>query len=205
MFVLLHYAKSFPPLVQVAIVAQKMLLDFPEDEMFLLDLWPSFHPTIMCANPEALLLTTQKWNWPKTPHLQNALTPITGGPSLLTQNGKDWKLWRSRFNPGFSERSLVDHVPFIVDRVQVFCDKLREKAGKELFSLDDFATRLTFEVVMKVSLLVLFRLTLNLKWECFELTIGTEMLTSTTNVRSTCSPLLSTPSQHGIPSGILGS
>lgn len=205
MFVLLRYAKSFPPLVQVAIVAQKMLQDFPDDEMFLLDLWPFFAPTIMCSNPEALLLVTQKYNWPKTPHMGKTLKPLVGGPSLLSQNGRDWKLWRSRFNSGFSERSLTDHVPFIVDRAQVFCDKLREKAGRELFSLDDFATRLTFEVVMKVSLLVQLRLNLYLKWECFELTIRTEMLTSTINVRITCLRLRSIPSQHGIPSGIPGS
>jgi cytochrome P450 len=67
-------------------------------------------------------------------------------------NGSDWKTWRSRFNPGFSAASLMGHVPYIVDRVQVFCEKLQASVGRDLISLDDFATRLTFEIIMKVSL-----------------------------------------------------
>jgi cytochrome P450 len=46
----------------------------------------------------------------------------------------------------------MNHVPFITDCAEIFCDKLRTKAGKELFSLDEYATRLTFDVIMKVTL-----------------------------------------------------
>jgi cytochrome P450 len=154
-FVLLRYASRYPPLVQVALVTREMLLSFPDSEMFLLDLWPTFSPTIHICNPEALSLITQKYNYPKvTSHMGPALNPIVGGPTILSMNGQDWKTWRTRLNPGFSDRSLVDHVPFIVDRVQVFCDKLTENAGRGIISLDDFASKLTFEVIMKVTLSV---------------------------------------------------
>ena len=83
-----------------------------------------------------------------------SIKPILGGQRILVINGSDWKMCRSRFNPGFSAASLMDHVPYIVDRVQIFCDKLFANCGRELISFDDFAIRLTFEVVMKVTLSV---------------------------------------------------
>lgn len=154
MLVLLRYGRSFPPLVNVALVTQEMLRAFPDAEMFLLDLWPSYNPVILTCNPEAELLVSQKYNFPKPDNIEESVKPMVGGPSLLSMNGSEWKIWRSRFNPGFSAASLMEHVPYIVDRVQVFCDKLRTNAGRGIISLDDFATRLTFEVIMKVTLSV---------------------------------------------------
>jgi len=152
--VLLRYSSHFPPLANVALVMQEILREFPDTEMFLLDLWPSYTPVIVNCNPEAIFLVSQKYNFPKAKIAGDSVKPITGGPSLISQNGNEWKTWRSRFNPGFSAAALMDQVPYIVDRVQVFCDKLREHARREIFSLDDYATGLTFEVIMKVSLSV---------------------------------------------------
>lgn len=150
--VLLRHSSHFPPLANVALVTQEMLLSFPATEMFLLDLWPSYSPVIVNCNPEAGVLVSQKYNLPKSQMAAKSLKPIIGGLSILSMNGNEWKTWRSRFNPGFSAASLMEQVPYIVERVQVFCEKLRESAGQGIISLDDFATRLTFEVIMKVSL-----------------------------------------------------
>ncbi|KAE9378297.1 cytochrome P450 [Stipitochalara longipes BDJ] len=150
--VLLRYSSRLPPLANVALVLQDMLREFPESEMFLLDLWPSYPPVIINCNPEVGLAVSQKYNLPKSPTLEEAVRPIVGGPSILSMNGSDWKTWRSRFNPGFSAASLMGHVPYIVDRVQVFCEKLQANVGRDIIFLDDFATRLTFEIIMKVSL-----------------------------------------------------
>ena len=149
---LLRYSSRFPPLASVFIVMKAMLEDFPESEMFLLDLWPAWPAVIINCNPEAGMLVSQKYNLPKSAAVEQALMPITGGPSVLTMNGSDWKTWRGRFNPGFSAASLMGHVPYIVDRVQVFCEKLETSVGRDIISLDDFAGRLTFEIIMKVSL-----------------------------------------------------
>ncbi|KAN0108650.1 cytochrome P450 [Hyaloscypha variabilis] len=150
--VLLRYSSRFPPLANVALVLQAMLEEYPESEMFLIDLWPAMPPVIVNCNPDVAMLVSQKYNLPKSSTVEQAIEPIVGGPSILTMNGSDWKTWRSRFNPGFSAASLMGHVPYIVDRVQVFCEKLQASVGRDIISLDDFATRLTFEIIMKVSL-----------------------------------------------------
>lgn len=67
-------------------------------------------------------------------------------------NGGEWKRWRSLLNPGFSAANLMQHVPFIVDCVEVFCGRLRENAGGGVVLLDDFTTKLTFDIIMKVAL-----------------------------------------------------
>lgn len=107
---------------------------------------------IATFNPEAELLASNKYNLPKPVRIGEAVQPIVGVNSLLSMNGGEWKTWHSRFNPGFSPTNLTGHIPYIVNRVKVLCDKLREHAGRDIFSLDDFATRLTFEVIVKVCL-----------------------------------------------------
>jgi hypothetical protein len=154
MLVLLCYSSHFPPLANLSLVMQEMLLSFPTTEMFLLDLWPSYPPVIVNGNPEGGLLVCQKYNLPRSRAQAESITPIVGGLSLLSMNGGEWKTWRSHFNPGFSAAALMEHIPYIVERVHVFCHKLRTNAGREIIFLDDFATRLTFELIMKVSLSV---------------------------------------------------
>ena len=138
--------------MNVAVAVRELCRDFPDTEMFLLDIWPAFPPAIITFNPEAAAIISQKSNLPKPVTSLDTVKPIVGGHSLLSMNGSEWKTWRSRFNPGFSAASLIEHVPYIVDCVEIFCDKLYANAGKGIISLDDFATRLTFDVIMKVSL-----------------------------------------------------
>lgn len=67
-------------------------------------------------------------------------------------NGQEWKYWRSLFNPGFAPQYLLDQVPGVVDSVLIFCDKLQERAGTGMFCLEDIATRMTVDIIMKVVL-----------------------------------------------------
>jgi hypothetical protein len=150
--VLLRYTKRFPPLANVAIAMQELSREFTDTEMFLVDIWPSYPTSIIIFNPEAANLVTQKYNLPKPPMAGDSVEPIVGGPSILSMNTAQWKTWRSLLNPGFSATSLLHHIPYIVDCVQVFCDKLDSNVGHGVISLDDFATRLTFDVIMKVAL-----------------------------------------------------
>lgn len=148
--VLFRATGRLPPLTNMALAIQDLSLDFRETETFLLDMWPAYPVSIVTFNPQATLLASQKYNLPKPDVFSESIKPIVGGPSLLSMNGKDWKTWRAFFNPGFSAASLTDHIPFIADAVGVFCDKLSEESGRSIFSLDDFVTRLTFDIIMKV-------------------------------------------------------
>ena len=125
---------------------------FTDTEMFLLDMSPAFSPAIITFNPESTTAISQKHNLPKPKESLSTVEPIVGGHSILSMNGSEWKAWRSWFNPGFSAASLNEHVPYIVHCVEIFCQKLFANAGDGVFSLDDFTTRLTFDVIMKVTL-----------------------------------------------------
>ncbi|KAF2661117.1 cytochrome P450 [Lophiostoma macrostomum CBS 122681] len=127
-FVLLRYTKRFPPLANIGIPMQELSKQFTHTEI---------QPRHSKINPS------------KPPMAGESVEPIVGGPSILSVNTAEWKKWRSLLNPGFSTQSLMGHVPFITDCAQVFCDKLRMAAGRELFSLDEYATRLTFDIIMK--------------------------------------------------------
>lgn len=85
-----------------------------------------------------------------------SMFPIMGGPSVLSMNGSEWRTWRTLLSPGFSATSLTEYVPFAVDSIETLVAKLKERAmDGQVFSLDDYMTRLTFDVIMKVALCVL--------------------------------------------------
>ncbi|KAF2875734.1 cytochrome P450 [Massariosphaeria phaeospora] len=106
----------------------------------------------MVYGPEVAVQVSTKYNLPKTEQIGKSILPIIGGPSLISMNGDEWKTWRSLFKPGFSAASMSENVPHIVRYVQIFCDKLTERAGKGLFKLDDLTTRLTMDVIIKLTL-----------------------------------------------------
>lgn len=120
--------------------------------MFYLDTWPFSKPILCVCEPDAANQASTKINLPKGDFHKRVLDPITGGPSLLSMNGQEWKYWRTLFNPGFAPQYLLNQVPGIVESVQTFCDKLQERASTGLFCLEDIATRKTVDIIMKVVL-----------------------------------------------------
>jgi cytochrome P450 len=150
--VILRYTKCLPYNANVVLAMKDMSEDFKDTEMFLIDLWPGYPTSIIVFNPEACNSVSQKLNLPRPKQPGEAIKPIVGGTGLVAMNGSQWKTWRSLFNPGFSATNISNHVPFMVDCAQIFCEKLRKKAGRGIVSLDEYATQLTFDVIMKVTL-----------------------------------------------------
>lgn len=149
--VLLKHKSHFPPLANIAYATTAISKQFPDSEMFLLDLWPGFHQSLIVCNSEAA--TQASIHLPKPPNSADSIRPIVGGHTIISMNGPEWKFWRALLNPGFSTQKMMGHVPFIVDCAEVFCEKLGEMAKKgEVFQLDESATKLTFDVIMKVTL-----------------------------------------------------
>ena len=89
--VLLRYTSSLPPLANVVIAIRELCREFPDTEIFLLDIWP-FYPTVLITfNPEATVLMSQKYNLPKPSMSLDSIKPIVRGHSLISQNGNEWK------------------------------------------------------------------------------------------------------------------
>ena len=145
--------KRFPSDANINLSLKLLGDDFPREETYLLDMWPVAAPMLVLSSPEATIQVTQKYNLLKTKMIGDMVLPITGGPNLLSMNDNEWKVWRTLFNPGFSTASLTAQIPSIVDSVEIFCALLRETAcNKTVVCLDDMTMRLTFDVIIKVSL-----------------------------------------------------
>jgi cytochrome P450 len=145
--------KTIPAEANVFSAMDGLVKDHADAEMFLMDYWPAFEPVLMITGPDIAIQASTKYDLPKPHGQESSFRPIVGGPSFITMNDAQWKQWRSIFNPGFSASHMLSLVPSIVDSMNVFCKILEEHVGKkDVFSLDDMATRLTMDVMLKTSL-----------------------------------------------------
>ncbi|KAI9148738.1 putative sterigmatocystin biosynthesis P450 monooxygenase stcS [Paramyrothecium foliicola] len=153
LLVLQNYINGIPPDAAVAFALRDLAQnEFADREVFLMDYWPMYPPQLVVFGPEICNQVCNKYNLPKPAIISEAMRPISGGPDLVTMNGEEWKYWRSVFNPGFSTGAMAGNVPYIIDSVRVFREKLVAMIGKGIFSLDEFTTQLTTEVILKVTL-----------------------------------------------------
>ncbi|KAI9697353.1 MAG: hypothetical protein M1820_007859 [Bogoriella megaspora] len=152
LLVLQEYVNGIPSDAAVAFAMRDLCQDFARTEIFLVDFWPVYPPLFAVFGPEAASQICNKYNLPKTTTAARFMKPVTGGPDLISMNGKEWKYWRSLFNPGFSTGAMLNNVPHIVDSVLVFREKLIERIAKGMFSLDELTTKLIMEIILKVTL-----------------------------------------------------
>jgi cytochrome P450 len=106
------------------------------------------------ADPEvASKFITTGQSLPKSPLETDFVDKLLGDKNMVSAEGAHWKSLRSMFNPGFSASHLMTLVPYIVDASMVFYDLIQQKAVTgELFQLEEFATRLTIDIIGKVVL-----------------------------------------------------
>lgn len=154
LLVLQKYVDRLPPDANVQLAMQDLALEWGETEIFLMDFWPIYPPFFIVYDPQAAVQVSTKFVLPKLPLHLKFMQPIVGGPNLHSMSGQEWKAWRSIFNPGFSSTRMMDLLPAVIDSVQVFCDILQESVGSGIIHLDDLTTRLTMEVILKVTLWV---------------------------------------------------
>ncbi|KAK7738318.1 hypothetical protein SLS53_006126 [Cytospora paraplurivora] len=152
LLVLQKYVDGIPADAAVAFAMRDLCEEFADTELFLMDFWPVYPPLFTVFGPEPINQICNKYNLPKTAVASRFMQPVTGGPNLITMNGDEWKYWRSLFNPGFSTGAMLNNVPHIVDSVLVFRKKLIRMIGKGMFSLDELTTKLTMEIILKVTL-----------------------------------------------------
>ena len=73
-------------------VSADLLKKFPDsDSIFYLDLW-SFSPSFMIvSSPSTCLQVMQQHDLQKSQVFEDLLVPVTGGSSMLTMKGDEWK------------------------------------------------------------------------------------------------------------------
>lgn len=146
------YLDRVPPDAAVALAMRDLCEEHADTEVFLIDIWPVYPALFTLFGPESISQICNKYNLPKPAVASRFMQPVTGGPNLISMNGDEWKYWRSLFNPGFSTSTMLNDVPYIVDSVLVFREKLIQRVGQGVFLLDELATKLTQEIILKVTL-----------------------------------------------------
>ncbi|KAF2143198.1 uncharacterized protein K452DRAFT_225574 [Aplosporella prunicola CBS 121167] len=148
MFVVKKYLNKLPSDAVFNYTARRLSREFPKHSMFYVDFWPMNTPFLIIANPLAASQITQKLSVQKPLAVQDAFAAMTGGPNLLTMPDVQWKRWRAVFSPGFSNSHMLEQVPKLIDKAQVFCEMLREKArANSVFQLEEATFRLTIDVI----------------------------------------------------------
>ncbi len=122
-------------------------------KFFYLDFWPFGGQFLYIVDPDIANQVTIASSLRKSPLVSNYLNKLLGNQNMVSLEGAAWKRVRSMFNPGFAGGHLMTLVPYIVDAAVVFGDVLREKAKTgEVFEMEEIATRLTVDIIGKVTL-----------------------------------------------------
>lgn len=145
---------QLPSDVHGHVLPHQIRLLFPDmGPMFYIDTWPFGPQMLVVAAPDPAYQITQSHSLPKFYALRDYLRPMTGGSDLVTMEGSQWKTWRNIFNPGFSGGHLMTLVPEMMKEVSVFCEILREAAGKsDIVLMDPITTRLSLDIIGRVAL-----------------------------------------------------
>jgi cytochrome P450 len=145
-----------PPDLNVLVLLSD-LFDEKDDAKYynhIIDLWPMSDSVVNLVTPEPTTQAFANHRFPKHSLVRKGMEILTGGPNMLTMSADEWKPWRGVFNPGFSSASINAQIGAVVDRVEVFRSLLVENAGKSAFPLGDLTSRLTADVIVKLTLQV---------------------------------------------------
>jgi cytochrome P450 len=133
-------------------VFPQIVAEFTDTEIFFIDLRPVAETMVKVCNAETAVEVTQKMNLPKHSFNRVIAESITGDESILGMNSSQWKVWRALLNPGFSSAIIAEQTAHIVDLVQRFREQLERASQKSYCLLTDLTSRLTFDIIMKITL-----------------------------------------------------
>ncbi|ORY57790.1 cytochrome P450 4V3 [Pseudomassariella vexata] len=129
--------------------------------MVYIDFWPVEAPTALMLHPDVSKQCTQEKNYPRFPNVKNYMQALTGAKDLISSDGEEWRLWRSRLNPGFSARNVMSLIPAMLEEATIFVENLQRLAGKDgqwgdVFQLQDVTTDLTLDIIGRATLDIRF-------------------------------------------------
>ncbi|KAK8112987.1 hypothetical protein PG984_013513 [Apiospora sp. TS-2023a] len=164
--ILAKFSQSHPPDVNIYTFHTWLLKNretYLPDYEFLppvvyLDTWPLLEPLAIVTDPVAAAQFTIANSEPRIELYRKYFIPLTSGLDVFMSEGHVWKTWRSRLNPGFSQRNLTALTPEILEEVSVFVDRLKQGAAYgddgwgPVFQLQEMATDLTTDVIGRAAL-----------------------------------------------------
>lgn len=154
LFVLARVMANLPKDAHPHYLADQLRQSYPDmGPIFYLDAWPFITFTLVVASPATLAQITTEHVLPKFPAIRDFLYPLANGKDIVSMDGREWKYWRSIFNPGFSASHMMTLVPDIVKETKVFCEILQKLAGEQkIFQMKGLTDNLAMDVIGKVVL-----------------------------------------------------
>ncbi|KAF2253716.1 cytochrome P450 monooxygenase [Trematosphaeria pertusa] len=142
-----------PPDAITDVAVAQLARDFPGG-LFYLDFWPfSYGHLVIASGQVAAQMEKHEVDLPHGDDIDKPLDVMCGGRSLVTMSGDVWRQWRKLFNSSFSERNMLEMAAGIAREVEMFCGKLRERAGSgEVFELEQLTADLTMDVIGSMAL-----------------------------------------------------
>lgn len=72
-------------------------------------------------------------------------------------HGEEWRMWRSRFNPGFSRSNIRTWIPAILEEVEAIANVLTNLSGgvrewEQVFPMEQISSNLAIDVTGRVVL-----------------------------------------------------
>ncbi len=126
-----------------------------------LDLWPMSPPMLLSMDPAVSAQFTQDVNVDKAESQANFLRPLTDNLDVASMpGGAPWKRVRRRMLPAFSPQAIRQHIPALLEEVEVFRGLLFEAAGSEedpqgwgtVFPLEPRLMMLTLDITARFTL-----------------------------------------------------
>ncbi|KAL9628282.1 MAG: hypothetical protein Q9204_005985 [Flavoplaca sp. TL-2023a] len=147
-------AAAFPPLAHPHAFPHWIRQQYPElPSVFYVDIWPVGDSMLVILDPAAAAQITIQNSLEKHVHIKDFTYPLVGKKNLVTMEGKEWKMWRAIFNPGFASGHLMSLVGGMVSDTVCFTEILSDYAAKgNVFELEGAATRLTVDIIGNVVL-----------------------------------------------------
>ncbi|KAI4276166.1 MAG: hypothetical protein L6R38_005734 [Xanthoria sp. 2 TBL-2021] len=145
---------AFPPRAHPHAFPHWIRQQHPElPPVFYIDIWPVADPMLVVIDPAAAAQITIQNSLDKHSGTKDYVYPLLGEKNMVTLEGKEWKMWRGIFNPGFASAHLMSLVGGMVADTVRFTEILSDYAAKEkVFELEDAATRLTVDIIGNVVL-----------------------------------------------------
>lgn len=120
------------------------------------DIRPVQHPLLLvCSHEIAEQVSksskTQPYSVTKSPTVQGGLRRLIGKYSILSTEGEAWKSTRKIFNPGFAPQHLYSLLPTILDKTEIFIQRLEgiAKSGNAV-EMETYCTDVTFDIIGQV-------------------------------------------------------
>lgn len=109
-------------------------------------------PMVIVLDPAMAAQANQIQNLPKHP-MYRLMEYTVGTQSIITTTGQHHRFWRKVFDAGFSAAHLATLTPMVIERVNVFIEKLEEHAkSQDVFPLLPLTKSLTLDVIGRVTM-----------------------------------------------------